>query len=165
MTAVDDDAAGFRPTWIAVLGLTLLFAVWAVFAWQGVQFTQSLWASLPNDFGASVTTALSTSVTWVVLLGTFLLLVGALRDVGLRVLDGALGLAVGGVAIFAAVSLGASGAAAAAPAQADRMLEWFAASGAIVGGVLLLAAPLLQRRREPRSLGPGEHRRHRLRHP
>ncbi|WP_306232927.1 hypothetical protein [Agrococcus beijingensis] len=150
MTAVDDEVRSPRSTWIAVLGLVLLFAVWAVFAWQGVLFTQWLWATLPNDFGASVTTALYTSITWVVLLGTFLLLLGALRSNGLRVLDGALGLAVGGVGIFAALSIAATEAAANSPAQTDRMLEWFAASAAVVGGVLLLTAPLLQRHRAPR---------------
>jgi hypothetical protein len=150
MTAVDDEVRSPRSTWIAVLGLVLLFAVWAVFAWQGVLFTQWLWAALPNDFGASVTTALYTSITWVVLLGTFLLLLGALRSNGLRVLDGALGLAVGVVGIFAALTIAATEAAASTPAQIDRMLEWFAASAALVGGVLLLAAPLLQRHRAHR---------------
>lgn len=157
MTAVDDEATGRRTTWIAALGLTVLFAVWATFAWQGVQFTQRLWATLPNDFGASVTTALYTSTTWVALLATLLLLLGALRSNGLRVLDGALAVAVGGVGIFAPISIAAPEMAAAAPAQLDRVLEWFAVGGAVVGGVLLLAAPILQRHR-------GLHL-HRLRHP
>ncbi|RWR24780.1 hypothetical protein D8Y24_04890 [Agrococcus lahaulensis] len=143
MTAAGDEAAAPRPTWVAVLGLVVLFGAWAAFAWQGALVTQGLWSSLPNDLGASVATALTTSIAWIALLGTLLLLVGATRSSSLRILDGAIGVAAGAVGIAAAVAV------AGAPVMPSQhgVVAWAAAGGAITGGALLLAAPLVQRHR------------------